>query len=121
VRLFPRIIPSTAGTLLPFLGVLAVLGGGPACKGEDARTESTTAMPARDLDTVIKENAAELLAIPGVEGMYGSVAESGDPCIKVTVVRDTPELRDALPETLGGYPVVVVETGPIRPMGEEQE
>jgi hypothetical protein len=109
------------GRLLLILGAVAGLAGGPACNREPARSEGETAMPAHDLDTVIEANAADLLAIEGVEGLYGSVTGSGDPCIKLTVVRDTPELRKILPETVGGYPVVIVETGPIRPMGEEQE
>jgi hypothetical protein len=102
------------------LGLVVALAASFACRGGAARTEGETAMPARDLDTVIKDNAADILALPGVEGLYGSVSETGEPCIKVTVVRDTPELRKRVPEALGGYPVVIVETGPIRPMGEEE-
>lgn len=120
MRPFSRITQPAAGRLLPVLAAVAALAGIPACTGESARTENPNAMPARDLDTVIKESAPSVLAVPGVEGLYGSVDENGEPCIKVTVIRDTPELRRSLPETLGGYPVVVVETGPIRPMGEEQ-
>ena len=40
------------------------------------------------------------------------------PCIKIVVVEKTPELEEKLPKSLDGHPVVVEETGIIRPLSE---
>ncbi len=61
----------------------------------------------------------ELLAIPGVVGVYVGLLDDGEtPCLKVMVVERTPELDARLPEMLDGYPVIVEETGVIRPLDD---
>ena len=61
----------------------------------------------------------ELLAIPGVVGVYVGLLDDGEtPCLKVMVVERTPDLDAQLPEMLDGYPVIVEETGVIRPFDD---
>lgn len=74
-------------------------------------------MPAKDINVVLGDHDRELLAVPGVTGVYVGVLDDGKtPCLKVMVVRKTPELERAIPKSLEGYPVVIEETGVIRPM-----
>lgn len=78
-------------------------------------------MPSSNVTAVINTHAPDLLAVDGVEGLYGSTSESGEPCIKIAVREYTESLKKRIPKQLGGYPVVIVETGRIAPMGEDQE
>jgi len=64
---------------------------------------------------VMKRHAEELLAIPGIAILYESETEDGSPCIKIGLAEDTPEIRAEIPDSLEGYPVVVVDTGSIEP------
>ena len=47
----------------------------------------------------------------------GALPDGRTPCLKVTAERKTPELNREVPKTLEDYPVVLQETGPIRPLG----
>ncbi len=74
-------------------------------------------MAKRDINEVLRDHDRELLAIPGVVGVYVGLLNDGKtPCLKVMVVRITPELLRAIPKTLESYPVVIEETGEIRPL-----
>jgi len=74
--------------------------------------------PGRSIAEVLKDRTDWLLSLPGVVGM--GVGEcDGKPCIKVLVERNTEELARTIPKTLGGFPVVTVETGKIRPLDYE--
>jgi hypothetical protein len=72
----------------------------------------------RDINAVLRDHDKELLAIPGVVGVYVAVLEDGKtPCLKVMLARKTAETERALPKTLEGHPVVSEVTGEIRPLG----
>lgn len=72
----------------------------------------------RDINAVLRDHDKELLAIPGVVGVYVALLEDGKtPCLKVMLARKTAETERAIPRTLEGYPVVSEVTGEIRPMG----
>jgi hypothetical protein len=74
-------------------------------------------MAAKDINLVLRDHDRELMAVPGVAGVYVGVLDDGKtPCLKVMAVRKTPELEHAIPKSLEGYPVVIEETGVIRPM-----
>ncbi len=78
-------------------------------------------MPQRDINLVLRDHDRELLAIPGVVGVYVGVLEDGKtPCLKVMVVQKTPELEQKIPKSLEGYPVLLDETGVVRPMRDER-
>ena len=53
------------------------------------------------------------MRIPGVVGTAVGLCDD-KPCIKVLVVRTTPELRRAIPDSLEGYRVILDETGTVR-------
>jgi hypothetical protein len=73
-------------------------------------------MPSRDIHAVLHHDK-ELLANPGVVGVFEGLLEDGKtPCLNVMVVRKTPELQRTIPSVLEGYAVIVEETGPIRPL-----
>ena len=72
----------------------------------------------RDINAVLRDHDKELLAIPGVVGVYVAVLEDGKtPCLKVMLARKTPETDRDIPKSIEGYPVVSEVTGEIRPLG----
>ena len=79
--------------------------------------QDTPASPRPDINNVLRAHDKELLAIPGVVGVYVSVLEDGKtPCLKVMLAQKSAETEGALPKTLEGYPVVVEVTGELRPL-----
>ena len=77
-------------------------------------------MPQRDIDAVLRAHDKELLAIPGVVGVYvGLLADQKTPCLRVMVMKKTKDLEQAIPKLLEGYPVELDETGVIRPMQQQ--
>lgn len=73
----------------------------------------------RDINEVMNAHAGDLMALPGVVGVYVSALDDGTPCIKVMVVKARPELQKKIPKNLAGYPVLIVETGEINPLSEK--
>ena len=70
----------------------------------------------RDINDVKEAHVAEFMALAGVVGVYIGALDNGTPCIKVMVVKATPELAKKLPRYLEGHPVLIVETGKIKPL-----
>ncbi len=80
--------------------------------------QNHSSSPRRDINDVLRAHDQELLAIPGVVGVYvGALADGKTPCLKVMLARKSPETERAIPKTLEGYPVVTEVTGEIRPLG----
>ncbi len=74
--------------------------------------------PRRDINAVLADHDQKLIALKGVTGVYVGLLEDGrTPCLRVMLVRDTPELRKAIPASIEGYRVVVEISGEIRPLG----
>ena len=97
---------------LVFLAIFAVAGG----RQENMAQDKTT--PKRDINAVLRDHDKELLAIPGVVGVYVAVLEDGKtPCLKLMLSRKSVEIERAIPKALEGYPVVSEVTGEIRPLG----
>jgi len=95
------------------LGVALLL----ACKSPMSSENSSS--PPRDINAVLAAHDKELLTIPGVVGVYVGLLEDGrTQCLKVMLARKTPEHQHAIPQQIGGYPVVIEETGEIRPLGQ---
>ena len=79
--------------------------------------QQNSATPKREINDVLRAHDKELLAIPGVVGVYVGILENGKtPCLKVMLARKSPEAERAVPRTLEGYPVVIEVTGEIRPL-----
>jgi hypothetical protein len=70
-------------------------------------------MPAKAIEEVLKENSKAIMSIPGVVGTGQGLCDDS-PCVKVYVIKETPELNQKIPRILGGYPVMIEETGEIR-------
>ena len=77
-------------------------------------------MNPKDINDVLREHDDELLAIPGIVGVYvGLLPDDKTPCLKVMAVKKTEDLEKAIPKTLDGYPVEIEETGIIRPLTDK--
>jgi hypothetical protein len=97
------------------LAVFALTAG---CQENMAQDKTT---PKRDINEVLRDHDKELLAIPGVVGVYVAVLDDGKtPCLKVMLAQKSAETERAIPKTLEGYPVVTEVTGEIRPLGNRQ-
>ena len=80
------------------------------------KDEPKLPMPARDINTVKEAHTQELMALPGVVGVYVGELSDHTPCITVMVVKTTPELEQKIPKMVEGHPVKIDETGEIKPM-----
>lgn len=76
-------------------------------------------MTANKIKEVLQEHSVDLMSIPGVVGVGQGLCDN-QPCIKVFVVKKTPELEDKIPEKLEGYTVKIEETGIIRALPENR-
>jgi hypothetical protein len=64
------------------------------------------------IEDVLRRHSDSLMALPGVTGV-GQGEKNGAPTVYVMVVRMTDTLRTALPDSIEGYAVEVVESGKI--------
>ena len=108
----------------PRLLIMLLLGAGillPGClwnsRSERPRRDP---MPTRDIKAVLRDHDKELMAVPGVAVVYvGLMKDEKTLCIKVMAVRRTADLERRIPRSLEGYPVVVEETGVVRPLSKQ--
>ncbi len=74
-------------------------------------------MSGRTIEQVQRAHMAEWMAIPGVVGT--AIGRHEDkPCILVLTASDTDEIRQKIPATVEGYPVIINYTGEIRALDE---
>lgn len=93
---------------------LCLLASG--CHPQPAQPLPLPPVSRRDINLVLADHDQALLAIPGVVGVYvGMQEDRKTPCLRVMAVRKTPELLGRVPKLLEGYPVVIEESGAIRP------
>jgi hypothetical protein len=89
-----------------------------ACAGQAVSDlGSGNAMPAKTIKQVLEQHTNELISIPGVVGTAEGLC-GRSPCVKVYVMKKTPDLEQKIPDTLDGYPVTIEETGKIRALPE---
>ena len=70
-------------------------------------------MSRKNIQQVLSENTAALMAMPGVVGT--ALGErSGQPCITVLIAERAPSLLEQIPEELDGFPVEVKVAGEFR-------
>lgn len=93
----------------------ALATGVAACTGTGGQVRDTAMV--QTIKEVQKEHAGRLMAVPGVVGIATGI-DQDKPCLKVYVIKKTPELMRQIPRELGGYPVIIEETGEIRAMPE---
>jgi hypothetical protein len=113
MKTFPRRI----SVPVILIGCVVFMGIGAGCeRGEKESIRNRSAEAMKNIDDVIRVYSDSLMAIPGVVGLYHGEDEEGRTCLKVMVKERTPELERRLPKRIEGYPVVIEETGEIRPM-----
>ncbi|HEU4698566.1 MAG TPA: hypothetical protein VFS40_05265 [Gemmatimonadales bacterium] len=98
------------------VALLLAGAAGAACSRTPERPVPPSSRPPASpppIADVLRRHTDRLMALPGVVGV-GEGARDGRPTVHVMVVRRTPELERALPDSLEGYAVEVVETGVIR-------
>ncbi|MGD0337369.1 MAG: hypothetical protein ABSB78_01130 [Bacteroidota bacterium] len=101
----------------PFVYILVILMVYTGCNSiPQKKIEKEPMKSARDINTVKEAHTPELMEIPGVVGVYVGATDDGAPFIGVMVVKKTPELERKIPPKLEGYPVLVEETGEIKPL-----
>lgn len=92
-----------------------------ACSAKPENKGEETAMSRPDINDVLRAHSERIMAIAGVAGLYvGVLDDEVTPCIKIMVVEKTAALEKVLPKSLDGYPVVIVETGEIKPLQERR-
>ncbi len=96
------------------VSMIAIQTGCEQSAKKNVQTE--TAQTMKDINEVIKVYADSLMAIPGVVGLYHGLDDDGKSCLKVMVKEKTPEISKRIPERIEGFPVVIDETGEIKPM-----
>jgi hypothetical protein len=73
--------------------------------------------PTPDINAVLRAHDRELLAVPGVVGVYVAVLDDGKtPCLKVMLAQKSAVAERAIPKNIDGFPVVIEITGEIRPL-----
>ncbi len=102
-------------------GMLLVCGSIISCANDTGENgEQDKHMVQKPIEEVLKEHTNRLMSIPGVLGTAQSLCE-GQSCIKVYVIKNTPELEQRIPGILGGYPVVIQDTGTVRALPENRD
>ena len=77
----------------------------------------STADTRRDINAVLADHDKELMAIPGVVGVYvGVLSDQRTSCHKVMLARNDTAFKSKIPHVLEGYPVVTEVTGEIKPL-----
>lgn len=93
------------------LGLILLIG----C--QKTMTSGNSPARQRDINAVLAAHDRELLARPGVVGIYiGLMADEKTPCLKVMLARKDAALERSLLRTLEGYRVVPEVTGEIKPL-----
>jgi hypothetical protein len=101
------------GRVFSLSAAVVLLVGG--CVNREQLT--TSPLATRDVNAVLADHDDELLAIPGVVGVYvGLLKDNHTLCLKVMLARQDPALERSIPRTLEGHRVVTEVTGEIRPL-----
>lgn len=102
--------------LCPILTLILVSISYPATTWSQVnQTRQPESMTRKDINTVLKDHDKELLAIPGVVGVYiGLLPDDTTLCLKVMVIKETKDLKGMIPQSIEGYPVLIEESGVIR-------
>lgn len=81
-----------------------------------SREDKESVVHKKDINQVLNTHAKDLMEIEGVTGLFVGQTDKGEPCIKIMVIEKNENLEKIIPRFLEGYPVVIHESGVIRPM-----
>ncbi len=70
-------------------------------------------MQKKTIEQALAHHTDSLMSFPGVVGTGQGLCD-GQPCIKVFIVKKTPDLLTQIPARIEGYTVAVEETGEIK-------
>ncbi len=98
------------------IAAAGILAG--CCYTGPSDLEKGQSMPERTIEQVQEEHTDGWMAIPGVEGTAIGLSE-GKPCIRIFTSLKPKELRDKIPSTVEGYPVIIEETGMFRALEQQ--
>ena len=103
------------------IGVILFAIGIESCVNKAVENgQGVDTMPSKTIEEVLKEHTEELMSIPGVVGTAEGLCD-GNHCIKVFVIKITPELEQKILNILEGYTVEVEETGEIEDLPENPD
>ena len=109
-------VTAVAALTLAVVGAMLAGTGGVAADNGPGPQPSPPVREQAEIHRVKERHAPQLLTIPGVVGV-GVGACGGEPCIKVLLETDRPEVRQQIPTALEGFKVEIEVTGPILPLG----
>lgn len=106
--------------LVPY-SVLTIILFSIACSApiwsQPNQTGQHESMTRKNINAVLRDHDKDLLTIPGVVGVFvGLLPDDKTPCLKVIVVKETEDLKSRIPDFIEGYPVLIEESGVIRPL-----
>ena len=111
---------ATKITIVSVLLVLVAALGLARCESRKVDIhQGKNLMASNTIEEVLKDHTDQLMSIPGVVGTAQGICNN-KPCIKVYVLKKTPELDKKIPENIEGFPVSIEEIGEIRPLPQRR-
>ena len=101
--------------LLVLIGLLAACGSAPSSEPAPESTEAEV-VKSENIDETLARHAQRLIAIDGVQGIYVGETEEGEPCLVIMATVAAEELKEAVGDTLEGWPVRIESGDEVRPM-----
>ena len=93
------------------IGIMTTAGNfAGCCRTGSGDLEKGWIMPERTIEQVLKDKTDEWMAIDGVEGAAIGLSE-GKHCIKIFTSLKLSQLREKIPSSVEGYPVIIEQTG----------
>jgi len=111
------VVPALAAALA-LSGTLPGCGGQPLPEPVVTVPTEESSLAGRSALEVVSAVAPEWMTWEGVTMVYVGATDDGREAIKVGILSRPHPVEDRIPAEVGGYPVVVVESGEIRPLGE---
>jgi hypothetical protein len=107
-------------TIVLGIGMIFIVVGVTNCSNKKVGgRQGRVRMGEQTIEDVLEKRTAELMSVPGVVGTAQGLCND-EPCIRVFVIKKTPEIDRDIPDMLEGFKVVVEESGEIRALPEDQ-
>jgi hypothetical protein len=103
-----------SGGLVASLAIAALVAAGTSgCESEPTSPKQAEHMAGKTIQQVQEQHTDQWMAIPGVVGTAIGQCD-GKPCILILTASNTEQVRQKIPSTVEGYPVVVQYSGEVR-------